>query len=335
MTADFKKLQPGDPAHLVAAFELLGLKEIVGSKHEPQVVQFFADAGHAWVKDDETAWCAAFAHSMLGQAGIKGTGSLAARSYLDWGAPTDHPQRGDVVVFKRGSSSWQGHVAFYLGADKTHVWVIGGNQSNSVSVARYTKASLLGYRRPPKGVAAKIEAKPKPAPRPVAKAASKELVMAVQTALADKGYTMVGEIDGIYGRNTRDAINAFQADHDLPMTGLPSGDLLEAILAADPRPVAEARATGKPKDNPAVKANTANVTVGSVLTGTAVIGLAEPIVSAVEGGAGLVARVRGAFEPIIDLWPILAVLAGLAVIWFAIQSRKAVVNDYRAGRLTH
>lgn len=82
--ADFKTLQPGDPPQL-RSFVLEGLKEIVGGQHERQIVAFFAEAGHPWVKDDETAWCAAFEHAMLGRAGIKGTGSLAARSYLDWG----------------------------------------------------------------------------------------------------------------------------------------------------------------------------------------------------------------------------------------------------------
>ena len=51
-------------------------------------------------------------------------------------------------VFKRGNSSWQGHVAFYLGETAGRIYVLGGNQSNSVSVTSYPKSKLLGYRTP-------------------------------------------------------------------------------------------------------------------------------------------------------------------------------------------
>ncbi len=126
----------------------VGLKEIVGKRHEKKVVKMFADVGHSWVKDDETAWCAAFVGSCLERAGIKSTKALNARSYLKWGKMLAKPTPGCIVIFKRGSSTWQGHVAFYVSETKTAVQVLGGNQSNSVSIANYSKAKLLGYRWP-------------------------------------------------------------------------------------------------------------------------------------------------------------------------------------------
>lgn len=336
MTANLKTLQPGDPAYLAAAFELVGLKEIVGSKDEPKIVAFFAEAGQSYVKDDETAWCAAFAHAMLAKGGIKGTGMLNARSYMQWGTATTAPKRGDIAVFKRGNSSWQGHVAFFLFEDGAYVWVLGGNQSNSVSVARQTKASLLGYRRPPKGVAAQVEAKPRPAaPTATAKAAaSAELTKAVQAALIEKGYPEVGLADGKYGSKTRGAILAFEADHALPLTGLVTAELWEGINAAETREVAPSRAEGKPQGNAALKASTGNLGVGGVLGGTAILGFADPLVKSIEGGAGLVYRVKAAFEPIIDLWPLLALIAAGLVIFFAWRSRRAVIQDFQTGKLT-
>lgn len=134
-----------DPPQLKAAFADLGLSEISGSKDEPRIVQMFADVGHSWVKDDETAWCAAAVGSWLKKAGKPHTGSLTARSYLQWGRATTAPKRGDVVVFTRGTG-WQGHVALYLGEEAGRVWVIGGNQSNRVSITSYPKSKLLGYR---------------------------------------------------------------------------------------------------------------------------------------------------------------------------------------------
>jgi uncharacterized protein (TIGR02594 family) len=121
----------------------------------PKVVAYFKDSGNPGVMDDETAWCAAFVGAMLKRAGIKGTGKLNARSYLDWGTPVARKdaQPGDVVVFKRGNSSWQGHVAFFVKDRGALIDVLGGNQSNAVNVKGYQSAALLGIRRPPKATA--------------------------------------------------------------------------------------------------------------------------------------------------------------------------------------
>lgn len=117
--------------------------------HNPKVLAYFNDAGHGWVGDDETAWCAAFVGAMLKRAGMQGTGKLTARSYLEWGRPVDlaHAREGDIVVFKRGNSSWQGHVAFFVRRAGTHIEVLGGNQSDAVKISRYAVADLLGVRR--------------------------------------------------------------------------------------------------------------------------------------------------------------------------------------------
>lgn len=126
-----------------------GLKEISGSKHNKTIVEFFERAGHPEVKDDETAWCSAFVNAVFEDVGIKGTGSLLARSWLTWGKALKTPSYGCVVVMKRGNSSWQGHVAFFVKEDSRYVYVLGGNQGNGVNVSRYSKSSVLGYRWPP------------------------------------------------------------------------------------------------------------------------------------------------------------------------------------------
>lgn len=147
-----------------AAYDLarkeIGTKEIVGKKHSATVVAYFRDAGHPEIVDDETAWCAAFVGAMLARSGVKPTGSLAARSYLKWGTPVGlaEAKPGDLVIFQRGSSSWQGHVGFYVGHDGTTISVLGGNQANKVSIAKHPQAKLLGIRRgaPVKPVQPKI-----------------------------------------------------------------------------------------------------------------------------------------------------------------------------------
>lgn len=120
--------------------------------HNPKILKWFGQAGHDWVKDDETPWCAAFVGGMLVDAGLQGTGRLDARSYLDWGQHVDlkDAQPGDIVVFSRGDpNGWQGHVAFYVETKGENILVLGGNQRDQVNIARYSKSRLLGIRTKP------------------------------------------------------------------------------------------------------------------------------------------------------------------------------------------
>lgn len=137
-----------EPKWLNKARTFLGTREAPGKKHNPTILKWFKDSGHGWISDDETAWCAAFVGAMLAAAGEKGSGSVAARSYMKWGKALSKPVPGAIVVFKRGNSKWQGHVAFFLRDLGDKIEVLGGNQSNSVSIARYKKKDLLGYRWP-------------------------------------------------------------------------------------------------------------------------------------------------------------------------------------------
>ena len=126
---------------------MLGVKEIPGAKHNPAIVQLWRDIGR-WVRDDETAYCAAGVGACLERSGYAHTGRGNARSYLDHGTACD-PTYGAIAVFWRGSvDSWKGHVAFWLRADGARVWVLGFNQGNTVSAAPYPRARLLGTRWP-------------------------------------------------------------------------------------------------------------------------------------------------------------------------------------------
>lgn len=149
------------------AYELakdeVGTYEWAGRDHNPKVLAYFRDSGNPQVRDDETSWCAAFVGAMLHRAGLKGTGSLVARSYMNWGAQISLSEAmpGDIVVFQRGDSSWQGHVGFYVKHDDFDIWVLGGNQSNQVNVSKYRVSKLLGVRR-----ASPVTVAPKAAPAP-------------------------------------------------------------------------------------------------------------------------------------------------------------------------
>ena len=128
----------------------LGEREIKGPDDNARIVELFAKAGHAWVKDDETAWCAAFVGGVLAQAGLPGTGSLAARSYEGWGLALTGPVYGCVGVKTRaGGAAWQGHVGFVVGANEREVILLGGNHGDAVSIAAFPRKDFTAFRYPP------------------------------------------------------------------------------------------------------------------------------------------------------------------------------------------
>lgn len=130
----------------------IGTKEIPGSKSNAEILGWMQEA-FSWASDDSSlAWCGIFVKEALESTGypyVKGYAS--ARAWLNYGEPVEvgHYELGDIVVFWRGSrDSWKGHVGFYAGRDGDQIKTLGGNQSNSVSIANQPAYKLLGVRRP-------------------------------------------------------------------------------------------------------------------------------------------------------------------------------------------
>ena len=108
-----------------------------------------------------TEWCAAFVNSVLEIDGIPTLNDqtryppLMARSFLYWGERVESAdiQPGDVVIFPRGTTGWQGHVGFYVDTqthnDREYWIILGGNQKNEVRYDFYLPNRALGIRRHP------------------------------------------------------------------------------------------------------------------------------------------------------------------------------------------
>ena len=130
------------------ALKYYGLKEIKGNVHEPIIIDMFAEIGHKWVLNDELAWCSTFANFVCKMTGYEYTGKLNARSWLEVGIEVEVPKLGDIVVFWRnGIDSAFGHVGQYVNETETHIYVLGGNQSNMVRISAYPKNRVLSIRR--------------------------------------------------------------------------------------------------------------------------------------------------------------------------------------------
>lgn len=109
------------------------------------------DKSVSWIDPRDVAWCGAFVATCFRQWDTDialPENPLGARNWGKFGQRCE-PQFGAVLTFWRGSrSGWKGHVGFYHGEDKTHFHVLGGNQSNAVTVTRIAKNRLLMARWP-------------------------------------------------------------------------------------------------------------------------------------------------------------------------------------------
>jgi uncharacterized protein (TIGR02594 family) len=137
-----------EPRWLAAARRYIGTQEIPGKRSNPVIMGWAKRAG-GWIasyfKDDDIPWCALFVEAVLADVGLKGTASLAARSYEKWGVNLAQPSPGAVLTFVRNGG---GHVGFYVGENATAYRVLGGNQSNSVNETWIAKSRCTGIRWP-------------------------------------------------------------------------------------------------------------------------------------------------------------------------------------------
>ena len=122
----------------------VGQKEIAGDGNNPRIVEYHQTTSLR-ATTDEVSWCSSFVNWCCRQAGVAGTDSAAARSWLRWGEQLKQPVEGCVVVFRRGAPP-SGHVGFFVKRDGVNVWVLGGNQSNMVKISVYKASDVLGYR---------------------------------------------------------------------------------------------------------------------------------------------------------------------------------------------
>jgi len=195
----------------------IGVKEVPGSKANPQILKYAKEAGFKNYKSDETAWCSLFTNWVAHKSGLERTNSLVARSWLNTGIPIAQPEPGDVVVFWRVSrDSWQGHVGFFLGfsANGSRVYCLGGNQGNQVSITAKPVDRVLGYRRLRKVKGINFSKKN------LKNGSTGAEVVQLQDALKQLGFNC-GTSDGVFGPKTAQALKDFQStDRSMSINGI-------------------------------------------------------------------------------------------------------------------
>ena len=140
---------PSEPPWLRLARAEAGVRPYALGASNPRITQYHEGTSiHGY--DDKVNWCSSFVHWSLGQAGIRGTGSALARSWLEWGQSLPAPVPGCVVVlWREDPSSWKGHVGYYLHHDAQHIHLFVGDQLESVREHTNPVDTVLGYRWPP------------------------------------------------------------------------------------------------------------------------------------------------------------------------------------------
>lgn len=133
-----------NPSWVQIALAEQGQAEQAGDKQNARIVAYHAITGLR-AQNDETPWCASFVGWCLEQAGLKSTASAAARSYEAWGIALEQPVLGAIVTFTRAGG---GHVGFYMGARDGKWLILGGNQTNRVSIAPYDPNRMTTIRWP-------------------------------------------------------------------------------------------------------------------------------------------------------------------------------------------
>jgi uncharacterized protein (TIGR02594 family) len=132
------------------AIQYLGVVELDGPKTNPLIRSWILQSAK-WLDQDDskTAWCGCF-RGAIGIATATGApeNHFRAASWRQWGIAVDKLEnaiKGDTLIFTRRGGF---HVGLFSGlSDNGNPLVLGGNQSDSVSIAEYDKDHLLSIRR--------------------------------------------------------------------------------------------------------------------------------------------------------------------------------------------
>ena len=177
-------------------------------------------------------WCCAFIWWLLSTSGVSVPKTALCTSLATWFKTqgqwyTSDPQVGDIVFFKFGSNArWTNHVGIVTAVRGNEIETIEGNTSvnsddnGGAVMARRRSSHIVGYGRPK--YTEVYDTPAGSANTPTLKRGDRgEYVKAWQTYLISCGLS-VGSAgaDGIFGRDTENAVRAYQKKCRLPVTGV-------------------------------------------------------------------------------------------------------------------
>ena len=136
-----------------------GIMEVSGPSSHPQILTWIQRTEKMYpsdtpIDDSQYAWCGVFVGNMVlddiaagNKLRLKPPGYFqGAARWKKWGVavPFNETKRGDVVILTRKGGH---HVAILSSPMTGGLNVVGGNQSNKVSIAPYLWHSVVDVRR--------------------------------------------------------------------------------------------------------------------------------------------------------------------------------------------
>lgn len=137
------------PKVISIGLSFLGTQEVVGKGSNKTIISWRDELNknEIWISgfsDDDIPWCGLFVAYVTFKAGKQPVKDpLWALNWSKFGDKSPEPSLGDILSFKRPSG---GHVGFYIAEDSSCYHVLGGNQSNNVTITRIEKTRLVAAR---------------------------------------------------------------------------------------------------------------------------------------------------------------------------------------------
>lgn len=129
-----------------SAYSHLGLRETPGSNNNKEIMRWATMLDLKDYTADSIPWCGLFVAYIMAQNGFQIVNNpLWAQNWNKLGVKLSEPAFGCIMVFNRDGG---GHVGFYVSEDEYNYHILGGNQSDMVSITKIAKSRCIGYRWP-------------------------------------------------------------------------------------------------------------------------------------------------------------------------------------------
>ena len=131
--------------HIDIARKYIGLKELGAANKHPTIDAWAKDLSGKWLIGQP--WCGTFCAQVMKEAGLSSKVPKEFFRAKEWekaGTKLDKPAYGCIVTFTRDGG---GHVGFVVGKTKSGMLkVLGGNQSNAVTIQDFNPKRATAYR---------------------------------------------------------------------------------------------------------------------------------------------------------------------------------------------
>jgi uncharacterized protein (TIGR02594 family) len=137
------------PLWLIEGMNWMGTKESAGAADNATIRKWAVEEGGEIAKvyrHDSIPWCSLYANMVLSKVGLKGTETLWALDWANWGQKLPGPAVGAFAPMKREGG---GHIAIVVGRDQNgNLMCLGGNQEDAVNIKPFPANRPLCFRWP-------------------------------------------------------------------------------------------------------------------------------------------------------------------------------------------